>query len=52
LGVRLDGTIAENVKGSVILLPLRDKTIRIMTQSATYVADFDKFVVPSISYNP
>ena len=52
LGVRLDGNIDIATKGAIILLPLRDKTIRIMTQSEQFLADFNKYVAPSITYNP
>ena len=52
LGVRIDGQIESKKTGSRILLPLRDKTIEIWTESDQYKADFDTYVVPSISYTP
>ncbi len=52
LGVRIDGQFVVGKQGSVILLPLRDKTIKIFTESNESKADFDKYVVPSISFVP
>ncbi len=52
LGVRIDGEISTGKQGSLILIPLRDKTIRIWTEGKDYFADFDKYVVPSINFVP
>lgn len=52
LGVRLDGEIVTGKQGSVVVLPLRDKTLRIWTESKDFVSDFDKYVVPSLSFVP
>lgn len=52
LGVRVDGEVATGKQGSVILLPLRDKTIKIWTENKDYVKDFDTYVVPSLSFIP
>lgn len=52
MGVRVDGEIATGKQGSMILIPLRDKTIKIWTENKEYVADFDTYVVPSINFVP
>lgn len=52
LGVRIDGEISTGKQGSLILIPLRDKTIKIWTEGKDYVGDFDKYVVPSINFVP
>lgn len=52
LGVRVDGEIFTGKQGSMIILPLRDKTIKIWTENKDYVADFDTYIVPSISFIP
>lgn len=52
LGVRFDGEVVTGKQGSVLVLPLRDKTLRIWTESKDFVADFDKYVVPSLSFVP
>jgi hypothetical protein len=53
LGTRIDGEVASGGKqGSLILLPVRDKTLRIWTESKESIPDFDTYVVPSISFVP
>lgn len=52
LGTRIDGEIADGVTGSIIILPLRDKTITISTESKDFVNDLNKIILPSFKYNP
>ena len=52
LGIRIDGEIETGVNGSMILLPIRDKTIKIFTQIPEFVGDFDKIILPSINFVP
>ena len=52
LGVRLSGEIVSKKTGVMILLPLRDKTIKIWTESNNFVGDLDKFILESLSYQP
>lgn len=52
LGVRIQGQIAENKQGTLILLPLRDKTLKIWTESNQYSADLDKFILPNLTFSP
>lgn len=52
LGVRIDGEIINGKQGVMILLPVRDKTLKIWTESKDFVNDFNTFVVPSISFVP
>lgn len=52
LGTRISGEIATGVNGSMVLLPLRDKTIKIFTESNEFIGDFTNIILPSISYIP
>ena len=52
LGVRIDGAIESSKQGSLVLLPLRDKTLKIWTESKEFTGDFDKYVLPSLSFVP
>ncbi len=52
LGTRLDGQIFVKKSGTMIVLPLRDKTIEIWTESSQNAGDFSKFVIPSINFVP
>jgi hypothetical protein len=56
-GTRLDGIISQdqqgnNQNGSMILLPVRDKTLEIYTQSTDFLGDFDKVILPSLTFAP
>jgi len=52
LGTRLDGEINFGVKGSSVVLPLRDKTMVISTESEDFVKDFDNIILPNYSFTP
>ena len=38
--------------GEIILLPLRDKTLAISTQSPSYFADFKTYILPNLTFSP
>ncbi len=50
-GTRLDGLIKRDVTGAIVLLPLRDKTLMIWTESTDYMADFNK-IISKLTYSP
>lgn len=50
-GMRFDGEISRDVNGAVVLLPLREKTLKIWTESTDYLADFNK-IISSLTYSP
>lgn len=52
VGLRIDGEIASKQQGIVILLPLRDKTIKIFTESDQYYKDFNDNILPNFSFTP
>jgi len=52
LGSRVDGEINNSQQGAIVLLPLRDKTITISTQSQQYKGDFDNIILPNMTFVP
>ena len=52
VGVRLNGEIANGKQGSLILVPLRDKTLKVFTETNSFVADFNKFILPNLKFSP
>jgi hypothetical protein len=52
LGTRFDGQLTRDVAGAVVYLPLRDRTIRITTQSPQFLNDFNNIILPSITFVP
>lgn len=52
LGTRLDGELRNGKRGSVVLLPLRDKTVRITTESEDFVGDFNNIILKNFTFSP
>ena len=42
VGLRLDGEVDQNKRGALVILPLRDKTLKITTESEQYIKDLQK----------
>lgn len=51
-GTRLDGQIEKDVQGSMVVIKVRDKTLKIYTESPKYRSDFDKIVLNSLTFVP
>ncbi len=54
VGVRVDGVVnaTKKTNGSMIIMPLRDKTIKIWTENAQFQSDFDNIILPNLSFVP
>ena len=52
LGSIVNGYITKTTFGTLVLLPLRDKTIVFWTEDQNFKADFLNTVLPSINYDP
>ncbi len=52
VGVRIDGEINAGQQDSMVLFPLRDKTIEISTESAQFLSDFDTIVLANLTFTP
>ncbi len=52
VGTKLIGALGDNKNGEMVLLPLRDKTIRLWTESDQYVGDFNTYILPNFKYVP
>lgn len=51
-GVQFNGRVNEDYTSSFILLKLRDKTIRIQTDTDKFLGDFDDIILPSFEFLP
>ena len=51
LGAIIEGEIDRDVQGRVVLLPQRDKTIKLFTESEDYLSDYAK-IIQSVTYIP
>jgi hypothetical protein len=52
LGIRLDGSLEKDIQGAMVILPLRDRTIKIYTEIPQFVGDFNNIVLPSLTFVP
>jgi hypothetical protein len=52
LGSRVDGEIAKGLNGSIVVFPLRDKTIKVSTQSQVFINDFNNIILPNLTFVP
>lgn len=52
LGSKVEGEIIQKKQGTLILLPLRDKTIKIWTENSEFAADFNNTILPSLTFIP
>ncbi len=52
VGSRLDGQIVPTKQGSMVLFPLRDKTLKVWTEANQFVGDFDTNILPNLSFSP
>lgn len=50
LGSRITGEIERNKKSTLVMLPLRDKTVKIWTEADNFVKDFDQIVLKSLQF--
>lgn len=51
-GTRLDGFLEKDQEGSMVLFPLRDKTLRVWTESKNFRKDFDNIILKHLSFVP
>ena len=51
-GARVEGEINTGQKDYMILLPLRDKTLKISTESQQFVGDFDNIILANLKFVP
>lgn len=53
VGVRVDGEINTGQQASMVIFPLRDKTIKVSTESAqTFLGDFNDIVLANLTFVP
>ncbi len=52
VGVRVQGTINGTKQGTMIILPVRDKTLKIWTEGNEFVGDLDKIILANLSFVP
>ncbi len=51
-GSRIEGEINNGQKDYMIMVPLRDKTLKIWTESPSFLNDFDKIILENLKFVP
>ncbi len=51
-GSRLDGFLKKDQEGSLVIFPLRDKTLKVWTENVEFRGDFDKIVLAGLTFVP
>lgn len=51
-GTKLDGFLQREQEGIMVVFPLRDKTLRIWTESKEFSGDFNDIVLAALSFAP
>jgi hypothetical protein len=52
LGSKLTGALDAKKSGTMVLIPLRDKTLKIWTEGSDSLNDFNTIILPSLSFIP
>jgi hypothetical protein len=52
LGSRLDGEIVQGKQGSMVLFPMRDKTLKVWTEANDFKGDLDTIILPNLIFVP
>lgn len=51
-GNRLDGNFSKDIKGAMVIFKVRDKTLRLYTESDSYLNDFNTIILKDLTFNP
>lgn len=52
VGLRVEGEISTKRQGIMVMVPLRDKTIKIYTESDKFFTDFNNNILPNFVFTP
>jgi hypothetical protein len=52
IGVMLKGQVVQGTNGIMVILPLRDKTLQVWTESDQFDNDFLNTILPSLNFAP
>lgn len=52
VGTILSGQLDSNNQGAMVILPLRNMTLKIWSDSASFLPDFNNIILPNISFTP
>jgi hypothetical protein len=51
-GTKFVGAIAQDTNGAMVVIKVRDKTLKIYSESTDFLNDFNSIILPSLTYLP
>lgn len=51
-GTRFDGNFSTTVQGSMVIFKIRDKSLKVSTESPTFLNDYQTAILGSLKFNP
>lgn len=51
-GTRLDGFLKKDQEGTMVIFPVRDKTLRVWTESKEFASDYNNIVLKGMTFVP
>ncbi|MHB1865090.1 MAG: hypothetical protein ACYCPS_02915 [Candidatus Saccharimonadales bacterium] len=52
VGVEVVGQLANNLSGTLVILPLRSEALEIWTEGTQYLSEFNNDILPNLSFSP
>lgn len=52
IGTRLDGQVEQGKQGSLVVLPVRNMTLKVWVESPSFLADFNNIILPNLVFSP
>ena len=52
VGMRLDGQIDTTKRGTLVIVPMRNLTLKVWTESSNYEKDFNKIILANLRFSP
>lgn len=52
IGAKVEGEVQTNKQGTMIVMPFRDKTLQMWTESANYRNDFNNIILKNFTFTP
>lgn len=52
VGSRIEGQLTNNKQGTMVILPLRNMTLKIWVDASSFAPDFNNIILPNITFTP
>lgn len=52
VGSRIEGQLTTNKQGTMVILPLRNMTLKIWVDASSFAPDFNNIILPNVTFTP